>query len=118
VEREFVGTPTGRAARGQLESWVQIECNAWLIDEAEEQCTPALLSRYIGREYGITPPSVGAINAVFERWIKLGFAIIEKKPTRFVGYTEEGLQYGLEGLKAREKRMRASEKGARLRGIR
>jgi hypothetical protein len=104
IVRDFTPTPSGRAAKGELEWWVKHQCDIWLIDEPGEPCTPSYLAAEIARDQGITPPSVGAINAVFERWIKLGFAVIEKKPTRFVRYTEDGVKYGLEKMKSDAKR--------------
>ena len=41
---------------------------------------------------------------MFDRWVKLGFAVIEKKPTRFVRYTDEGIKFGLDRMKERSKR--------------
>jgi hypothetical protein len=102
--RDFGPTPTGRAARGELESWVKHHCDIWLVDEPGEPCTPSYLAAEISHDQGITPPSVGAISAVFERWVKLGFAVVEKKPTRFVRYTEDGIKYGLEKMKSDAKR--------------
>lgn len=118
IERDFAPTPSGRAARGELEAWVLEQCDVWVIDEEDELCTPAMLATRIGREQGINPPSVGAINAIFERWIKLEFARIEKRPTRFVGYTEEGVRLGLEGMKIQAKRMKARQKADQNRGAR
>lgn len=104
IARPFSITPTGRAARGQLELWVKIECDAWLVDDPGELCTPSYLATQIARAQAIDPPSVGAISAVFDRWAKLGFALIGKKPTRFVGYTPDGVKLGLERMKEQAKR--------------
>jgi hypothetical protein len=83
---------------------VKTACDVWLVESYSFPCTPAWLAEEIAAAQAIKAPSVGAISAVFERWIKLGFAVIEKKPTRFVSYTDEGIKLGLEGLKARSKR--------------
>lgn len=104
IARTFDPTPSGRAARGELEAWVKQHCDIWLIDEPGTPCTPTYLGEEIARDMGITPPSVGAISAVFDRWVKLGFAVCEKKPTRFVRYTEEGVRIGLDAMKAQAKR--------------
>jgi hypothetical protein len=110
LRRTFTPTATGRAARGELESWVKDQCDIWLVEEEEFPCTPAYLAGEIGRTQGIKEPSVGAISAVFERWVKMGFAIVEKKPTRFICYTEQGVKFGLEGCKEKAKRdKRASQ---------
>lgn len=108
VARVFTPTESGRAGRGQLELWVKQTCDQWIVDQPENQCTPQWISDTIAEKEGIKSPSVGAINAVFERWTKLNFALIGRKPVRFVGYTDEGVKHGLEGLKVRAKMQRAS----------
>lgn len=118
IAKPFAPTPTGRAARGELESWVEEFCNIWLVEKDVEYCTPTYLAEEIGRSKGITPPSVGAIDAVFKRWVDLGFAKTEKKPTRFVEYTDEGLQFGLVGLKEKARRNKKQQRSAQKRGIR
>ena len=118
VAREYGPTPTGRAARGELESWVQAKCDEWLIEKYDFPCTPAWISEEIAKEQGIKPPSVGAISAVFDRWVKLGFAVIEKKPVRFTRYTPDGIWRGLEGLKVDAKRKKAMARSLARRGVR
>lgn len=118
MDSTFAPTPTGRAARGELESWVQQECDAWLVDSENELCTPAYLATVISRAQAVAPPSVGAISAVFDRWVKLGFAKVEKRPTRFIGYTQEGLELGLVGMKIQRKRQQARQKADQNRRIR
>jgi hypothetical protein len=102
----FGPTPTGRAAKGELEAWVDEQCRIWIIDKPGVPCTPAFLSEQIAKDQAINPPSVGAISACFERWMKLGYAVIEKKPTRFVKYTDEGVRLGLERMKHNAKQSR------------
>lgn len=114
--RSFAPTATGRAARGELELWVKEVCDVWLVEGYQMLCTPAWISEEIADAQGIKPPSVGAISAVFERWMKLGFAVIEKKPTRFTGYTEEGKQLGLDALKVRAKRVKKRTMAEQRRG--
>lgn len=114
----FAVTPTGRAARGQLEDWVKKQCDIWLIEGYSFPCTPAWISVEIGHDEGVDPPSVGAISAVFDRWVKLGFAVVDKKPTRFSRYTEEGLRIGLDAMKARAKSVVKRRKADLRRGIR
>lgn len=103
IQRMFQPTPTGRSARGELESWVKRVCDEFLVEQYDRPCSPAFVSESIEKNEGVKAPSVGAVNAVFERWIKLGFAVIEKKPTRFVAYTEDGVKLGLDALKLRAK---------------
>lgn len=108
LRRVFTPTNTGRAARGELESWVKDVCDVWLVEKEEFPCTPQYISDEIARNEGIKAPSVGAISAVFERWVKMGFAQVEKKPTRFIAYTEQGVRLGLEGCKDKMKREKRS----------
>lgn len=115
--KEYKPTVTGRAARGELEAWVKEQCDIWMIEGYHTRCTPAWISDQIAHDQGIKEPSVGAIGAVFERWTKLGFAVIEKKPTRFVRYTDEGIRLGLEKMKEQSKRrtrLAAAEKRRNL----
>ncbi len=44
--------------------------------------------------------SSGAVDAVLKRWDQRGFATVEKKPTRFKGFTEAGEKLGLVKFKA------------------
>lgn len=104
-EREVKVTATGRTQRGGLEFWVQRECLAWLLDhDPGELCTPRFLSEEIARVEGIAPPSQGAIAAVFDRWTKYGYAVIEKKPQRFERLTEQGEKMGLDWCRANAKK--------------
>lgn len=119
VRRTFAPTTTGRAARGELELWVKEQCDIWIVEEIDEPCTPVYLSNEIAKAQGIKAPSVGAISAVFDRWVNLGFAEIGKKPTRFIKYTPEGVKLGLEGCKEKARRARRSkeaEAGRRIGG--
>lgn len=103
VTRRYSATPTGRAGRGELEVNVKHWCDRWVLDQPEESCTPTWISEKIAHDLGIKPPSVGAIGAVFDRWTAYGFALIGKKPVRFIGYTNEGVELGLEALKMRHR---------------
>ena len=118
TRRSFAPTPTGRSARGELESWTKDVCDEYLVENYKAPCTPMYVAEQIGKNEGIKPPSSGAVNAVFERWIKMGFAIIEKKPTRFVGYTTAGIELGLDVLKLKIKMAAKSEQSNANRGIR
>jgi hypothetical protein len=118
VARTFDPTPSGRTARGELEMWVKHHCDVWLIDEPGEMCTPVYLAKEIGHDHGIMPPSVGAIGAVFNRWVDLGFAVCEKKPVRFVRYTEQGIKLGLERMKADAKKNKKLQRNDDRRNLR
>lgn len=101
--REWTPTPTGRAARGELEYQIKWACDVWMVDRDPEFCTPKHVSEEIASKFGIRPPSVGAIDAAWNRWVLIGFAIKGTKPTRFLGYTEEGINLTLKGCKERFK---------------
>lgn len=104
VARSFEPTDSGRAGRGELEAWVREVTDIWAV-ERDALCTVGYISREIGRKRGISPPSEGAIQNVLKRWKDLGFASVEMaRPMRFTGYTEEGIRFGLDNLKARAKR--------------
>jgi len=108
-------TPTGRAARGELESWVHDAFMVWLVEQ-DGDFTPAHVAREIARKEAVES-SVGAIDAVFKRWQKLGFATMAKKPTRLTGISDEGRTLGLDKMKVKAKRdhrlaMQAARRGA------
>lgn len=115
LARSFAPTPTGRAARGELEYDVKQAVDTFIIENEDGFCTPAWISTEIGKTKGFAPPSTGAVTAVLERWQIYGFALLGKKPTRFVMYTEEGVSLGLEALKDRYKRRtKMSQTAAKL----
>jgi hypothetical protein len=118
IVRDFGPTESGRAARGELEYWVLEQCEIWTIEEPGEPCTLTYIAEEIGRDKGITPPSVGAILSVLQRWEKLGFAAMAKKPNRFEHFTKEGLDKGLEYMKREAKRVKQREQAELKRGIR
>lgn len=100
AERAVETTEAGRTQRGGLEYWVQRECLAWVVDKDPTYCTVKYLSEEISRVEKITPPSQGAIAAVFDRWVKYGYAVIEVKPRRFLKLTEQGEKMGLDWCRA------------------
>lgn len=104
IERSFAPTTSGRAARGELELWVKKICDAWILEQPEDMCSPQYISDRIASERNIKAPSVGAINAVFERWVKIDYALVARRPVRFIGYTPAGVEHGLEGLKEKARR--------------
>jgi hypothetical protein len=100
----FTPTPTGRRARGQLEFDVLTVCDEFVNDVYEwEYCLPKLVAERIAIMNQTEEPSTGAINAVWDRWERLGFAKQEKKPSRFVEFTMDGSHQTLEMLKRRAK---------------
>lgn len=128
VAHVFTTTTTGRAARGELESWVKDACDIWLVENAMASltdydvpnlppCTPPYLAKEVSQAQGIKEPSVGAIDAVLKRWTVLGFALIQSKPTRFVCYTAEGIRIGLDGCKDKARRSKKMTSAASARGV-
>jgi len=107
--RDFTPTASGRTQRGQLEVWVHDAVQYWMTERTAgvemPTCTPQWVSERILSE-GVTTksPSTGAIDAVFKRWIEIGYANIGSRPTRFVSFTVAGIKDGLEVMKARAKR--------------
>ena len=88
-------TDTGRAARGGLEAQV------WdaLQNIKGEATTPKLVGEWIAEKYKIPTPSSGAINAVWDRWTRIGFCEQAKKPNRFLKFTSTGTWEELMRLK-------------------
>lgn len=102
IERVFAPTSSGRAGRGELELYVKQVCDIWAVEKDVPVCSPAYISEQVAKRQGwAKPPSQGAIDSVLKRWVGLGFAVVEKKPTRFVRYTEEGVKLGLDAMKVR-----------------
>lgn len=100
--KRFDATPTGKRARGQLEDEVLAVCGSFVRGELPyEVLTPKDIAYEIDK---FDQPSVGAIGAVFDRWVTLGFAKVEKRPVQFVSFTLEGMMHGLDYLKAKHKR--------------
>lgn len=58
-------------------------------------CTIAFICHGLNNDH-----SSGAVNSVLSRWGEKGFALVEPKPTRFLGYTEAGTELGLAKFKA------------------
>jgi hypothetical protein len=112
-------TPTGRRAKGTLEIDVLRVCEEFSRNEYEwEYCTPKNVAERIAKTYAIESPSTGAINAVWDRWEKLGFAVQDKKPSRFVRFEIDGSEATLNMLKMRTKRDKKRTQSEIKRGIR
>lgn len=114
--KRFDATPTGKRARGELEDEVLAVCGSFVRGELPyETLTPKDIAFEIDK---FNPPSVGAIGAVFERWVTYGFARIEKRPVSFLSFTLEGMMHGLEYLKAKHKREAKLKQGNEARTLR
>lgn len=98
--RTFTGTATGYRQRGQLEAEVQKVANRAMMGEFDELMTPQVIAEIIDPS---NPPSTGAIGAVFNRWERIGYAKIHRKPLYFQRLTVEGMRDGLEACKNRAK---------------
>lgn len=97
-----IHSPSGRTRKGLLDTWVNQVCKVWAVNPVGE-CTPAFIAQFIAMLNDVTEPSVGAIDAVLKRWVEYGYAVIEKKPTRFASFTEEGLKLGLDMMREKAK---------------
>jgi hypothetical protein len=93
-------TGNGRRARGSLDWEVKKVCDAWVSTGTDVPLTPKMASALI--DGGQT--STGAVDAVWRRWVQIGFAITASKPTRFIGYTEKGIEKGLHRIKFEKKK--------------
>jgi len=106
VVKEF-HSKSGRAQKGELELYVKQCCDAYRIapNRREITCGVKYVAQWIfDQKLMAVPPSPGAVDAVFKRWTAINFALIGTKPTRFLMYTPEGIEHGLEGMKAQAKR--------------
>jgi hypothetical protein len=101
--RSFDPTPSGRLARGELESQVLEVVNGWLIDSGGFTCTVYFIQNEIARVQHEDPPSTGAISNTLRRWGKWNFAVIQEHPLQLIGLTEEGRKQGLPALKYKAK---------------
>lgn len=96
--RKFDPTPTGRFARGEVESLVKSITDTWVIESERYFCTPNYVSEQIASVHGIDPPQLGSIAGVFTKWMQIGFALIEQNPARFIGYTPDAIEFGLDRM--------------------
>lgn len=88
----FAVTPTGRAARGQLEEQVRIAVCTQVKAAGEDMIaslglTPQLLAGMISKD---SPPSTGAIYSVLKRWEAQAYVTLGESPFRFIGFTDLG----------------------------
>jgi hypothetical protein len=88
----FAVTPTGRAARGQLEEQVR-----YVIEERVKAAGHDLIA-LVGLTTGAimlaidrdNPPSSGAVYSVLKRWSGANLIDIAESPYRFLRYTDRG----------------------------
>lgn len=115
--RAFALTPTGQRARGQLEYEVLSICKQFNDKVFDwDMCITKYVAEAIDKN---DPPSTGAISAVWDRWAAMRFAMIGKKPIRFLGFTNSnGTAEELDAVKSELKRKKARSKADARRGIR
>jgi hypothetical protein len=82
----FKPTPTGRAARGELEDKIR-QVVIQYHELAADMLTPEMIGKFINKE---KPPSSGAIHACLTRWEARGWVTLLKKPFRLGVLTEGG----------------------------
>lgn len=89
--KSFKATPSGRAAKGELEEKVRVQlakvCSANADMVAMTGLTPKVLSVAIDDD---KPPSQGAIHAILIRWEQKGLVELGTKPFRFLKFTDLG----------------------------
>lgn len=86
LDLPFQPTPTGRAARGELEENVRRVVKTLHLNFPEGMTTDNI-GAMIDRQ---NPPSTGAVHAVITRWESQGFCTTERRPFRIVSITERG----------------------------
>lgn len=116
-------TPSGFRKKGQLEESVQDVCLGYLKGKYEADENGDMTTKHIGLLIDAeSPPSPGAVQAVLERWEKLGYAEMRRKPVGFQMLTAEGMQKGLSAMrqeaaiKRKVDRKRARVSSNRFRG--
>jgi hypothetical protein len=116
--RDFPIHDSGRRARGELEALCDILVKAWMVNPSPnkpERCTAEWLAQQ-ATEYDGRPTTSAATGRVLERWVSVGYAIMERKPIRFVSLTEDGVKLGLDELYRRERMGRKRFQAAVRRG--
>jgi hypothetical protein len=107
-------TATGRTRKGSLETAVQKVVLAWQelpVAQRIEGLSVKDISEKVYENEGASlekPPSLGAVAAVLDRWVKYGYVMLGTKPVRVVTLTKEGKENGLEWCRARFKNEKAA----------
>ena len=106
-----------RRPRGWLEVDVKKVTDQFVTGEIKVEngqfLTPHRISRLVQSLDSLPePPSTGAVSAVLNRWVKLGFAQTNDKPYAFVDYTQAGREHGLTALKAQRSAALKQERAA------
>lgn len=114
--KEFAETPSGRWARGQLEHFVKAAIDVWVVEGVAEglpndrriPCTPQWIATQVSEMQGVAEPELGGVNSVLSRWKTQGIATTAEKPFRFVGYTAEAIEQGMDRMRDKAKRDKRS----------
>ena len=108
----FHETQSGRRVRGQLEYQVLEACNkAMDVWPDELEITPKRIADYIGNRQKSAPPSSGAVDAVWKRWVKMEFAEVASSPVRFIDYVAKENQT-IEQLEAAKRKFKVGQRSA------
>jgi hypothetical protein len=88
----FVATPTGRAAKGQLEEQVRHFVSVQVSAAGDEMIAmlglqPGTIAKGINVD---SPPSTGAVYSVLKRWEAAAMVELRDGPFAFVRFTERG----------------------------
>lgn len=88
----FAVTPTGRAARGQLEEQVRYAVSSQVRAGGDDMIamlglSPGLIANLINKD---NPPSTGAIYSVLKRWEGSALVELGESPFRFLRFTDKG----------------------------
>jgi hypothetical protein len=119
----FAGTATGRRNPRQLEYQVLVACLkvCWPAQDVVP-VTPKWIGEIIAEVEKIAPPSTGAIQAIWDRWVQIEFCLpYGRKPVRFLGFnsdekpTVDSLDLAREQYKKTEKFAAASKRRVTLR---
>lgn len=104
-------TPAGYRRKGQLEDSVNEVCTGYLKGEYQSDENGDMTTKHIAHLIDPdNPPSAGAVQAVLERWVKLGYAEMRRKPVGFQMLTVEGMQKGLARMKEEAQAQRKVER--------
>lgn len=110
-----VASGANRRPRGWLADDVKAVCDLYVTGELQiaenKTLTPHRAASAVMKIDGLSKaPSTGAVQAVFKRWEKIGFAIFARDPFAFIDYSEEGKLLGLRGVQDRRKAERSDSR--------
>jgi hypothetical protein len=112
----FPPNDSGRRARGELECICDMLCKRWMVNAAGPMYCSAEWLAHEATKYDGRPTTSAATGRVLERWAAVGYAVMDRKPIRFVRLTAEGVEIGLSELYRREKRKVKRYKASVYRG--